>query len=737
MMAEFRQIQMSLFLVMLLQFTAAENHLPSVTVRVGEEVTLPCANVIQNQDNCDSTTWLFSNSSDTAAVELITLGKIHREAKAKSDRLSFTENCSLVIKKVTREDVGRYDCQQYDSRHKQVSDSDVHLSVVTMTEQKDTDVVTLTCSVKIYKRCPHTVKWLFQGQDVDKDNKDIKTSQSLCSASVTFLTSVYIYTSRYKLFKCAVTDGDRVQVFPFRSQSSGEKPGEDTTTATTASTTAENNTTAGASDPSSKPQDSWVYIIVAVALAALLILIVAIIVWRRTKGNKTQMSDTIGLTSNPAVTQAAPEPSQGTADPEDGVSYASISYTKKTNSKAQVLFKDEDDAVTYSTVKASSSSAGASADLTNLYATINKPNKFEHQNKRKKKQRDRIMMAEFRQIQMSLFLVTLLQFTAAAENHLPSVTVRIGDEVTLPCDMIEDQDNCNSATWLFTDTRHTATVELVTHGKIHKEAKDKSDRLSVTEKCSLVIKKVTDEDAGQYTCRQFNESGQQQDQDSVVHLSVVTMTEHNNTNEVTLNCSVRTYERCRHTVKWLFQGQDVDKDNKDIKTSQSLCSASVTFLTSLYIYTSRYKLFTCEVTDGDRVQVFPFRSQSSGEKPDSWVYIIVAVALAALLILIVAIIVWRRTKGNKTQMSDTIGLTSNPAVTQAAPEPSQGTTDPEDGVSYASISYTKKTNSKAQVLFKDEDDAVTYSTVKASSSSSAGASADLTNLYATINKPNK
>ncbi|KAL7388471.1 hypothetical protein ABVT39_014603 [Epinephelus coioides] len=64
------------------------------------------------------------------------------------------------------------------------------------------------------------------------------------------------------------------------------------------------------------------------------------------RGNKTQMSDTI-------------------ADPEDGVSYASVSYTKKTNSKAQVRSKYDDDAVTYTTVKASS------ADPNSLYATIN------------------------------------------------------------------------------------------------------------------------------------------------------------------------------------------------------------------------------------------------------------------------------------------------------------------------------------------------------------------------------
>ncbi|XP_049914245.1 uncharacterized protein LOC126398728 [Epinephelus moara] len=377
-MAEFRWIKMSLFLILMLQFTAAGQLFRSLTFRVGDDVTLSCENVIHDQNNCDSTVWLFSTSRSTQTVVLVDLGKIAEEAK--SDRLSVTENCSLVIKKVTDEDVGRYSCRQFRSTIQQGQDAVVHLSVVTMTEHNDTDEVTLHCSVRTYERCTHTVKWLFQGQDVDKDNKDIKTSQSPCSASVTFLTSLHIYTSRYKIFTCEVTDGDRVQVFPFRSQSSSEKPGEDTTTESTTKTTG-NSIKAGTNDASSKRQeqaaaaklpfiifaDSWVYIIVAVALAALLMLIVAIIVWRRTKGNKTQMSDTIGLTSNPAVAQAAPEPSQDTADPEDGVSYASVSYTKKTNSKAQVRSKydGDDDAVTYTTVKASS------ADPNSLYATIN------------------------------------------------------------------------------------------------------------------------------------------------------------------------------------------------------------------------------------------------------------------------------------------------------------------------------------------------------------------------------
>ncbi|KAI3363864.1 hypothetical protein L3Q82_001466 [Scortum barcoo] len=72
---------------------------------------------------------------------------------------------------------------------------------------------------------------------------------------------------------------------------------------------------------------------------------------------------------------------------------------------------------------------------------------------------------------------------------------------------------------------------------------------------------------------------------------------------------------CRHTVKWLYEGKDVDKDNKDLQTSQTGCYTTVSFLTSHHIYTSRLNLFTCEVTDGHtgKVQLFPFSLQSSGE----------------------------------------------------------------------------------------------------------------------------
>ncbi|XP_051235772.1 uncharacterized protein LOC127351853 [Dicentrarchus labrax] len=226
---------------------------------------------------------------------------------------------------------------------------------------------------------------------------------------------------------------------------------------------------------------------------------------------------------------------------------------------------------------------------------------------RRRRERQRITMVEFKWIQMSLFLIALLHFTGADENDPPSFIIRVGDEVTLSCENVTDgQQNCEYTTWLFSDSENT-TVELFELGEIDEKFKTKSDRLSVTANCSLVIKKVTVEDVGRYVCRQFI-SGQQQGPDSLVYLSVITMTEHKDADNVTLNCSVSTFEPCTHTVKWLHEGQHVN-------TTESTCYASVTFQTSHYIYTSNYNLLTCAVTDdySGIVQLFRFGLQPSGE----------------------------------------------------------------------------------------------------------------------------
>lgn len=100
-----------------------------VAVRVGDEVTLSCENVKHEQERCDSTTWIFTYS--TNVVPLFEYGQTHKEAGAKSDRLIVQANCSLVLKKVTVDDGGSYTCRQFQSGEHQGPDTHVHLSVVT------------------------------------------------------------------------------------------------------------------------------------------------------------------------------------------------------------------------------------------------------------------------------------------------------------------------------------------------------------------------------------------------------------------------------------------------------------------------------------------------------------------------------------------------------------------------------------------------------------------------------
>uniref|UniRef100_A0AAQ5ZWD5 Ig-like domain-containing protein n=1 Tax=Amphiprion ocellaris TaxID=80972 RepID=A0AAQ5ZWD5_AMPOC len=105
------------------------------------------------------------------------------------------------------------------------------------------------------------------------------------------------------------------------------------------------------------------------------------------------------------------------------------------------------------------------------------------------------------------------------ELLLSFITVTAGDEATLPCEDVKDyQDKCHSTTWFFNFLKTGPSETLFEHGKFHREAAAKSHRLSVREKCSLVIRKVTDEDVGHYTCRQFI-SGQKVT-DSQVELTV-------------------------------------------------------------------------------------------------------------------------------------------------------------------------------------------------------------------------
>ncbi|XP_041661740.1 uncharacterized protein LOC121521672 [Cheilinus undulatus] len=333
---------------------------------------------------------------------------------------------------------------------------------------------------------------------------------------------------------------------------------------------------------------------------------------------------------------------------------------------------------------------------------------------------------------MALFGIVILLIAAAAGEDFPSFTVRVRDNVTLPCgNLTKNKQSCDKTSWLYNRDSHAKT--LVKNGKITGEiSKDKAKRLNVLANCSLVIKNVTTEDVGVYICKHHN-------QDPVVSLSVINI---ESEAELFLFCSVLTYSGCWYSVQWMYK-----RSQEDIETNSHTCSADVSFKTPhLHQKSNIEELLYCKVTDNRSGQTLlfnvpPSRGEETTEeedqnKPAWWPFLIVAAVVLVILIVVVVFIRRKKAQGNKTQRDDSVGQSLNPAETQPGRESSQESADPEDGVAYVSVSFTKKRNrnSEAQAGGDDDDGTVTYSTVKVSSNDN-GAFVNPSSLYATVNKP--
>uniref|UniRef100_A0A3B5Q233 Ig-like domain-containing protein n=1 Tax=Xiphophorus maculatus TaxID=8083 RepID=A0A3B5Q233_XIPMA len=199
----------------------------------------------------------------------------------------------------------------------------------------------------------------------------------------------------------------------------------------------------------------------------------------------------------------------------------------------------------------------------------------------------------------TLAVFLLLLFSAVTKQSSSSVIVRGGDEVVLACENMMGPIKCLRIHWLFSKLSQGTALTLVKFGHPNQTqaAREKADRLRVSSNCSLIIQKVSAADVGTYYCQQVQE---QMELIHTVALSLVN-SDHQLTSddeEVTLNCSVIPNDPCKHNVKWLYQGQNIDKHNTNLETKYSLCAAEVTFKSLHYVYEpGRYNSLQCAVED--------------------------------------------------------------------------------------------------------------------------------------------
>ncbi|XP_043116493.1 uncharacterized protein LOC122360169 [Puntigrus tetrazona] len=135
-----------------------------------------------------------------------------------------------------------------------------------------------------------------------------------------------------------------------------------------------------------------------------------------------------------------------------------------------------------------------------------------------------------------LGLITLYSpFTGTSEMDDTYVFYSSGENVHLPCKNVLSK--CTSTTWTY--SKQSNTVELIAGG-IKKKDVERHERLSLGSNCSLNIQKITEEDSGFYSCRQYL-NGEQKGTDALVFLHVLQVSSSSSQSEISPGSSVTLF----------------------------------------------------------------------------------------------------------------------------------------------------------------------------------------------------
>ncbi|XP_023808691.1 uncharacterized protein LOC105357175 isoform X5 [Oryzias latipes] len=178
---------------------------------------------------------------------------------------------------------------------------------------------------------------------------------------------------------------------------------------------------------------------------------------------------------------------------------------------------------------------------------------------------------------------------------------RVGEDVTLPCDVYRSSDQFYDGYWLFYRPSETHSEQISCKENVV-QSSDRDSRLSVSRNCSLLITNITDEDALQYVCRHRDEYRSH----AIVYLHILSISSSPSDvyGRVDLTCSLECYasSHCKqNSIIWMDEtGSQLSGKKHEFEVKeQTNCDSVLT----VKHQSGNNKRFTCKFVEDEEVKI--------------------------------------------------------------------------------------------------------------------------------------
>ncbi|XP_041661729.1 uncharacterized protein LOC121521665 [Cheilinus undulatus] len=180
-----------------------------------QDATLPCGSPSSSGPlQCSDISWLYNRDPSETVMEASS-GEV-KQTSSRADRLSLDSNCSLVIKHVTAEDVGLYTCRRGDS---DPYDVNVYLSVFTVfptptdSDPRSPIKPRLECSLLRYRSLsscqPNSLLWVDENGAVITDGVTESSRDADCFSDLNLTHQI---SNNEKLTCQSVNEENNVEI---------------------------------------------------------------------------------------------------------------------------------------------------------------------------------------------------------------------------------------------------------------------------------------------------------------------------------------------------------------------------------------------------------------------------------------------------------------------------------------------------------------------------------------------